>query len=328
MQLSKNDYKRIIGIIKNKNIIGPKEVTLHLYAICNLNCIFCVTQYNNYKNIFDLNKLIKLIDELSILNIEVITLSSNGETFLNKHIVFLINYINFKNIKIRIFTNGTILHNFFYLLNNIDELIINIGAFRKQDYKLIYNNEIIFDQVIKNLRILSKLKINKLKINIKLKFIINKLNYKLIEDYILFFKEFNFDGFIFDMMESYYPYNTKYSLNSNQLNELFFNLNNLIIKYPDIKSNLIFFIKFLKNTNNLNICYVPFFSLFININGDIYGCCKKNNYIGNLDNSLIYLWSNKKKFYKINHNCFNCNYYYSNLVIDNHINKLINLKVI
>lgn len=100
------------------------KINLHILEDCNYHCRHCFAKFGKEKYM-NVNKWANIIDNLaSVLDIDEINIAG-GEPLLYKNLPTLIQYINSKNIKCSIITNGSLLTEN-WIKNNIP-LLSTIG---------------------------------------------------------------------------------------------------------------------------------------------------------------------------------------------------------
>lgn len=91
--------------IKNFGKVG--SIAVHITQKCNLNCVYC-NQHNQKIPDMDFEKFCRLADEAKKNGIREITLAG-GEPFVHPQIFEMLNYCKSKNMKVCIYTNGTLI---------------------------------------------------------------------------------------------------------------------------------------------------------------------------------------------------------------------------
>lgn len=86
---------------------GVNSIAVHITGKCNLNCVYC-NQHNQKSPDMDFEKFCMLADEAKKNGIREITLAG-GEPFVHPQIFEMLNYCKSKNMKVSIYTNGTLI---------------------------------------------------------------------------------------------------------------------------------------------------------------------------------------------------------------------------
>ena len=103
---------RIVSIIKNKPMIGPRTILLALTNKCNIVCKYC-WEHSPYdkskKKLYelDLDRVLKLIDEAADFGVERIFLSGDGEPLYYQGIEKVIKRIRERGLNYSLNTNAT-----------------------------------------------------------------------------------------------------------------------------------------------------------------------------------------------------------------------------
>jgi MoaA/NifB/PqqE/SkfB family radical SAM enzyme len=292
-----NERLRLQGIIKNKALLGPQFLDILITSKCNLSCLFCTihSRYNpvkiKTKNLpFPLVK--GIIDDAYKLKVENITISGDGESALHPDICEIIDYIKRKGFFLNINTNlafsGTnILKSFL----KADRLSVNLSAYNEETYSEIYQaNFSTFSHLINNLQIVSHSYKKRGKPLIAIIYVLNKLNYQHILEFIKFLKSFHISFIEFTPMEER-PFIKKLTLSDREIQSF----HNLIKEIS--KSGVNFYCN-LNDKKEIAIykCYIPFLYSRVEVDGTVAFCCKNENLIiGNVHkNDFFHIWSSKE----------------------------------
>jgi len=330
MKLNKKDYLRIYGIIKNKVVIGPKTVNIHLNNYCNYKCLFCwyhsplVKSNYKRKKELDFGILKRVIDECAEMGVEEISLESEGETFLYPKIIELISYIKSKGMKVGAYTNGFFENIDIENLKDVDWLAVNLSAGTERTYRVLQagGRANAFRKVIKNLMHICALTKRYGKPKVWIVYIITELNYKEIEKIIKICAKLCIRYVKFKLIEA--TTETKMLMPSKSAIEF---LKNAILKiktkkYPlshnlDEILSIISQQDFLKNCYGIEKtdlhndryfyfhntqceqykCYIPWFKSYIDIEGRVIAPCDNGGMfiMGNIKNeSFKDIWFSKK----------------------------------
>ncbi|MDP2907271.1 MAG: radical SAM protein [Nanoarchaeota archaeon] len=90
-----------------KEFGGVNSIAFHITGKCNLDCIYC-NQRNPKDNDMGFQEFCRLVDEAKKTGIREITLAG-GEPFVHSQIFEMLNYCKSKNMKVSIYTNGTLI---------------------------------------------------------------------------------------------------------------------------------------------------------------------------------------------------------------------------
>lgn len=317
-----SDSLRMIGIIKNKNLTGPELVYLSLTKRCNLNCLYCyyhsgfIPKNRTEKNIdLPFDKVKELLVDFSKLDIKKIWLSGDGEPFLYPEIDNLLKLANKNGISVNINTNATFNADKLKLLPFINSFIINLSAASNKTYEKIQDTQKkgLFCKVLKNIMTINNLrKKYGLNIILQVNYIINKFNFREINDFLILSKKIGIDRINFRIMNKN-DYNKSLILSDNDIEEFRGILksgfktysNNNIENIYEVFNNTPFLKseqerkKYNGEVYKVDHCYIGWLFTYIDIKGDIFICCHSNEKIGSIyKNSFFDIW-NSPKFHKI-----------------------------
>jgi len=164
--------------------MNNKIAHLRLGLSCNQNCLYCTVKYDDdvemtTKDVFV--ELKKLSEKANMIDL------TGGEPTLRKDLHLIINYAKKCGFnKIRIQTNGVLLSNLNLLkklnLNGLDSVMIGLSTHERDTYLKITQTD-YFNKVISAIN--NCLKLN---VSITLYFVICKINYKKILDFVKYFR--------------------------------------------------------------------------------------------------------------------------------------------
>lgn len=83
------------------------SIAVHITGKCNLNCVYC-NQRNQKDKGMGFQKFYRLIDDAKSNGISDVTLAG-GEPFVHPQIFEMLNYCKSKNMKVSVYTNGTLI---------------------------------------------------------------------------------------------------------------------------------------------------------------------------------------------------------------------------
>lgn len=200
-----------LELIKNPTISLSENPDFPLYvkfchdSHCNLKCITCRDEIHTTNSYWS-QKLDSMIENvfLPVLkNCEVVSLNGAGEVFVSKHCRNLIKAIvkTYPNMKFDLHTNGIYCDK-----KNCDELgitdkIVSVGVSMHAITQKTYDSIMLgsdYNKVLKNLEWLSFLqKKGQLK-KLELYFVVQKMNYKEMADFVCFAKKLNADVYFWE----------------------------------------------------------------------------------------------------------------------------------
>jgi MoaA/NifB/PqqE/SkfB family radical SAM enzyme len=220
IKVSFNKYERLIGIVTDRLLVGPKIAQIDPTNYCNYNCIFCYCHSPLLKKkrpetwlkqqmSFEFFK--KIIDELSRIGTEQIYLIGQGEALLHPKIMDMIKYIKKKKMKLRLTTSGPsfskkMMEKFIDL--GLDELAVNMSAATPETYVKVHPNQSkeVFRRLKESLIYLSKLKKEKKTgiPHINLMNIIMKINCQDLYEMVKLAKDVDADFITFRPINTYF----------------------------------------------------------------------------------------------------------------------------
>jgi MoaA/NifB/PqqE/SkfB family radical SAM enzyme len=151
----------ILKLIKSTKVAQPTSIMLELTNRCNLGCTICPREYDYGKEMdkgdMEVDQVKKIIDSLWPY-LDSVGLTGLGETFLYKELEQVIDYIKFKNERIRIFisTNAVVpgfIEKVSKLANRIDTIQVSTDGMDSVYENIRRNAD--FKELDKNLKLLS-----------------------------------------------------------------------------------------------------------------------------------------------------------------------------
>jgi len=203
-QLSRSRL-RFLGVINNTPLVGPRNVNIHITNVCNLNCNYCWYNYPGNKNksgvFLSYECLAGIVKDCQRLKVESICLSGEGEPTLHPDICNIVRLIKANNIRLVLLTNGTWHTNFLRIAHLADTIRVNISAPSKNQYLGIHGKD-MFNQVIKNVLMLNKLKCKKKLVcpSTEFVFILNKQTYSGLKTMVSLAKKIGVNRITVKMM--------------------------------------------------------------------------------------------------------------------------------
>lgn len=162
--LGADDELRILGIVYNRNIIGPSYLDIDITNKCNLNCNYCWDHSpllkDSKKDIEWLNKSIdfelfkKIVLEAKEMRTQQIGFGGSGEPLLHPKVREMISFIKSQDMDVTICTNGILIDSDMsnFLAKNNVQLRVNISAGTKLTYEKTHsNNSDKFEMIKENL---------------------------------------------------------------------------------------------------------------------------------------------------------------------------------
>ena len=280
--------KRLKEITNNDLKTGPKIIIITISEQCNYNCIFC-NRYSPYliknplkkirssTNFMSLETYTKLLDNLN--DTKQIIISGTGEPLLNQNIVEMVSYAKKKGILSCIITNGSLLTPELIkkLVNaGLNGISISLTSMTNRTYQKIHPkiNKNICNKIIGSIKILSNNNII-----IRTTFVLNKLNYKEVDNILKIVASGNIDIVHFLPLGTFDE--TEYLKiplrDQSDLNNKLKKIERELFK-KDIPNNLKSYVNYYDlNVENLRTnakCLFPFVGAYVSEDGHVSLCCR------------------------------------------------------
>jgi wyosine [tRNA(Phe)-imidazoG37] synthetase (radical SAM superfamily) len=207
----KDDRKmlRLLGSVCNHAFIGPEYFHLDISNPCNIDCNYCWF-YSDLlksppskewkKHMIKFNLFKKVVDDLARLQTDTILFTGAGEPLMHPDIAEMIRYVKDRNMKLQIFTNGTLIIK--KIADTIvdckaDEIFVSPSASNEKTYMKVHPKQKpeLFYKLEKNIIYLSSLKKQKKSTQPKIfiLFILNKENYNELLEMVRWSKKIGGD---------------------------------------------------------------------------------------------------------------------------------------
>jgi len=311
---------RILGIICKTTFVGPEYFHLDISNPCNIDCNYCwfyskhlsnPPSYEFKKAMIKFNDFKHVVDDLSSLLTDTILFTGAGEPFLHPKINEMIEYVKSKNVKLQIFTNGTLINKKCtktIIKSKTDELFISVSASNPKTYTIVHPNQkdnLFYDCEANIKRLIKqKTKHSQKKPNIVLLFVLCKDNYKDIIEMADWTDKLGADSIRYQIAHNKDSKNIE--LNNSEKKYVREKIEYVIKKYENkrlhINPNILFQLKNTKKNNEWydghyikKGCYVGWFFSRLWADGIYSFCCIKKE-IEHLKqkNSFNSLWKSKK----------------------------------
>ncbi|MBE9536065.1 MAG: radical SAM protein [Proteobacteria bacterium] len=263
----------------------PIHMQLEPTSICNLSCLSCSYKekvknphnlsFSQFKGIYDPIKPFKL------------TLSGVGETFLNPEIFEMIRYAKDNGSNVNTSSNGTTVDKIVEKIveSGLDLLKISIDSDNRETYEKVRNAD-LFDRVISGVEDIARLKKERSQKTpyLRFQFVIQNSNYKEIAGVVRLAHNKGVDAVNFQILELGGVEERREDLIGgmtldslrNSLNEgrvvaeelgVRSNLKQTIRKLPE------YWEKYTKRRGCPRLCILPWFSTYVDIDGNMRPCC-------------------------------------------------------
>lgn len=306
--MNATDKLRIIGVSKDKLLAGPKTIYLDINTYCNINCNYCwihsplIKKPLYKKNLqLQLSDIIKISEEADRWKVKETVISGDGEPTLHPQFKEMVAYLTKQPRKIFLTTNATFNNALIPTVAKIHHLYITFSAPSQNAYRKIQSpkNSRLYKNVIKNIKVLSRLRDKYKKPYLSLAFIINSTNFNMVNEMLNLGEQLKINKLNFRIMEP--TTDTKKLLLSKQENKE-------LVKLIDKSSNKRFsfthnFTEIKKgmydhqhSPYHLKQCFTGWFNLFVDFNKKVGICCHNEKLIiGDLKKeSLKEIWESKK----------------------------------
>ncbi len=162
---------------------------------CNLKCVTCRDNFitSSKERLEELDSYIHSVYLPILKNCKIVSLNGSGEVFASKHCINLVKAIaeEYPNIKFEFHTNGVLATEKMFKDLGIEERIVSINvsmhAYKKSTYEKIMLGS-NYDLVLKNLEYFKSLKEKGTLKCLDLYFVVQKMNYKEMPEFIEFAK--------------------------------------------------------------------------------------------------------------------------------------------
>lgn len=148
--------KELNSCAEGKKLLG---LGLELTRRCNLSCVYCYSNAGRpLHNELSLDEIIKVIEEAIQLGVKKIGIIGGGEPLLYEHLKGVIEFISKNNVKLSLFTNGTLINsdwaNYFY--KKRISIVHKLNSFKKDIQDSLCASEGAFDRIMKSLELLNE----------------------------------------------------------------------------------------------------------------------------------------------------------------------------
>lgn len=293
------DYERAKMFVHDGKIPQPRFSNMYITSFCNQNCRYCEYSLENKKGIIMPTKMVlKNIDEVYALGVRAIDFCGGGEPLLHPDSGKILNYARKKKIALGLFTNLAFRNDKILktIVNSCSYIRISLDTFDEKNYNLIRRpcspNE-SFRVVIKNIRKLVKLKKRyDSDIIIGTKMLINRFNYKEIEDFIKQSIKIGADNIQFKKVSL-----SKDLYISPRIHR---SIEDEFVKLKTKYGNAIDILQNCQDSKLKIRCFMHVNHIFIDAFGDVYLCCyylrrKKKHKLGNIyEKSIKDIWFSRR----------------------------------
>ncbi len=258
---------------------SPQNIILDITNNCNLKCIMCRPQLLKERSISW--SFIDFLVATKNFSPRSIAIGGTGEPLLNKNLGDMVEHLKNREIKPIINTNGTLLNTVGDWIQKVNLIKISLDAPNNTTYKTIRGND-EFPNIINNIQKIVKLQ----KPLIRLEFVVMSTNYREMSEMIKLVHDLKVEGVFFRLYQGMELPETsdtefrKVPIIKQKLREAYH-----LGKILHVKSNLPDLIKKLdyiecrysrkeiRDNRRKHVCLLPWFQLFIRVDGEISPCC-------------------------------------------------------
>lgn len=279
----KSNRLRLLGIKNDKALLGPERLEIEIINYCNINCLTCwffspinpPFKDNPWKIEMDTFK--KIIGAAKKMSVDSVCIPGIGEPTLHPDLGEMILHTKKNSIPLHLATNLTLrsekLRKHLLLTDNIDVTFLAPG---KKDYDKLQcsKSPSKFKTVVKNIEYLSTHKKIKNKPRINIMFIVNKMNYRFLEDMLKLSEAIGADSLELQPFDSRGK-NKRLNLGPKEMRDFFKMKKDLKKSYPLLEES--FFDRYYRSLKqegkNLKRCYMGYFTALVAVKGDVkIGC--------------------------------------------------------
>jgi len=299
VDLLSSEEKAVLGKLKELNIITNEfsnkncnlrkirfvqpltRLQIEVTQNCNLRCAHCyLSETSEYKFKLDKKEIFNIIDQAYTLGVREINITG-GEALVHSDIAEILKYISELGLKLRLFTNATMLNEKFIdslKLINLDYLKISLDGVSKETLNSIRGKG-VFERIIPKLYALKQSGIK-----VEITTVVMKQNISEMEEIISFVKEEITSRHFIDTFIPIFNSDDDYSLLINE--------KEFVKSISSVLDNM----KLIKNNHVSSYCGFGEDYLYINSEGNIQLCpmlTKVDNYkTYNIKNSTLeYIWN-------------------------------------
>lgn len=274
--------------LKPKNVpVKPIHVQIEPTDACNQDCSFCAhSEVIDDPKIMSLETFQKIIDDIEP---KKVTLSGYGEPMINKALPEMIAYAKAKGASVNTTSNMTLLRSEkkaqALIESGLDLINASLDAATAETYKMV-RGEDYFDRIINGVRLLIHTKevLKSKSPNVRVSFVINKANLHELPDFVRMAHDLKVDVVYFQMLQltaieerhdrliagvPYDEFEAALKEGERIARQLGVktNLSSLISELPD------YWCKYDPGEMSHKKCMLPWFSMYITVNGTVRPCC-------------------------------------------------------
>lgn len=208
-------YKDIILGRKTRLDYGPKLMNLGYDRTCNLHCPSCRNELMVFKGEKrkKAESIQKKILDSNLDSLRRVVLSGHGDPFASHSYMGLLTNFDvekYPELKVRLFTNGQLFTPKMWeklkpIHSAIDEVFISIDAATAHTYSVLRAPG-DFDLLLENLKFIGELRKENEIDFLRISFVVQKINYREMKDFVLLGKKHNCDLIYFSQIRNWNTY--------------------------------------------------------------------------------------------------------------------------
>lgn len=297
---------RVNSWFKGKDIY-PIYMEISPIGSCNHRCIYCALDFMKYQGrCIDKNILNERLAEMNRLGVRSIMYAGEGEPFLHKDIIEIVNSTKDSGMDTAVTTNGVLFNKKLAdsILEKLTWIRISINSGTKETYAKIHNTRPSdFNTVIQNMSYASRIRRQrKIKCTLGMQLILLPENY---QECTLLAKKARDIGMDYLVVKPYSQHPLSITKRYKDIKYAkYLDLERKLYKFNTKEFNVIFRIhtmrKWDEQGRDYKSCLALGFWAYVSANGDVWGCSiyltKENFLLGNIyKNSFQEIWQGKKR---------------------------------
>ncbi len=184
---SGKDLLRLKGVVQGKPLVGPRTVNVHVTNACDRTCSFCwyfspLVSWHSRRIDIPYDVLVTFIHDCASMGVEEINLEG-GEITCYPGIADVFKLVPRLGMRLSAYTHLGYGREHLKYLCHAHRLNVNLSAVTAGQYVSIHGGD-KFGEVLDNLRALGVIRKNRGKPNVTLTYVIHKLNYKNVGDFL------------------------------------------------------------------------------------------------------------------------------------------------
>lgn len=300
----------LVYLFNKKPSRGPLLLCMDITFRCNFKCGYCSVDkmVDNNRQELTTEECIKMVREAGKSGVLILSISG-GEPLLRPDLPIIIREAKRAGLNVNINTNASLLKRKAQELidSGIDTITISVESHEPEVHNEIRDYKNSFQLILESMEELRKLR-KKSKPRIMVRAVITKRNYKILDEFIEYWKKYA-DGIILQPIHDGYdssffiPHNDALRFSQSDEQEFREFFAKMIKKHTFLNNDYYREIpEFLFNPHgqkNRIRCFVSFFELEVDSYGEVSSCTEFIKKFGNIrENSLMNIWSEQQEIRK------------------------------